>query len=1036
MKDKVDIFFCYARKDKKFLEEIKTHLMPLQRLELAKVWHDADISPGSEWEEEISKHLNTADIILLLISPDFMASEYCYSKEMVQAMERHERGEARVIPVILRAIYWQEAPFGKLQALPKDAQPITKWQDRDEALFDVAETIRMVVQDLISSWEHARVQTEQEKPPPQAKKRMDFLPGGKVEARPLHFIWIIDRSSSMKGDKIQSLNTAIREIIPQMRRIAQSNPYARLMISTITTGAQWRLIQRPTSIENFQWTDIAARGKRDIGQTLSKTAEFLKAIHIGKHTFPPVLVLISDGHPADDFEEGLRALLAQPWGRKAVRLAVGIGNYAPYELFQQFIGNPEIEPLQASNAEQLVNYIQWASEIVTTSSSSPLDGASHASSYEEVESTLHPEHAQKKQDALPLHLIWIVDCSNLMEGANIQALNVAIREVLPTIQSAARLHPQTQILSQAIAFSTGIRWHIAQPTPIEDFRWKDVAASGESDMGAALFEVAEQLDRLEEAIAPPMLILLSVGYPSDSFEAGLQALLAHPKGKKAVRLAVGIGLNANYPLLEKFTGNPKITPLSPYNLENLVEYIQWNDNIREEKENDLEIVTNYRSITTPTTMLRRGQMLRTASGMTCKVQELLGEGGQGEVYRALLADQQMALKWYYSQTATREQLQAIEVLVKKGPPNAKFLWPLELVYQDGTPQFGYLMPLRPANYKSIVDLMKRRIDPTFRELTIAGRQLADSYFQLHVSGLCYRDISFGNVFFEPTNGEVMICDNDNVTVNGTTGGVLGTSRFMAPEIVRGEALPSTQADRFSLAVLLFYIFMFHHPLEGKREVDIHIFDQAAMTKVYGTDPLFIFDPHDNSNAPVKGYHDNPLIFWSIYPQFLRDLFTRAFTDGLKDPENGRVLESEWRSAMVRLHDSIFYCAHCNSQNFYDIDALRSNGGTPPLCWNCKERVILPYRIRIEGNTVMLNYDTKLYPHHVDRQKRWDFTKPVALVNRHPTDPSRWGLKNVSAERWVVIKPDGTKQDVAVGQNAPLAADITIDFGNRIGRLYY
>jgi len=263
-----------------------------------------------------------------------------------------------------------------------------------------------------------------------------------------------------------------------------------------------------------------------------------------------------------------------------------------------------------------------------------------------------------------------------------------------------------------------------------------------------------------------------------------------------------------------------------------------------------------------------------------------------------------------------------------------------------------------------------------------------------------------------------VCDNDNVTVNGTSGGgVLGTSRFMAPEIVRREAFPSAQTDRFSLAVLLFYIFMFHHPLEGKREADIHVFDQAAMAKIYGTDPLFIFDPHDQSNAPVKGYQDNALIFWKIYPQFLRDLFTRSFTDGLKYPENGRVLENEWRSAMVRLHDAIFYCAHCNAQNFYDIDTLRSNGGVPAPCWSCQERIVLPFRMRLESNIIMLNHDTKLYPHHIDRQKKWDFSQSIAQVNRHPTDPNRWGLKNTSGARWVVI-------------------NVKINFGNAEGEIRY
>ncbi len=127
--------------------------MPLQRQGLITVWADTDIDAGMEWEKEIEKHLETAHIILLLISPDFMASEYCYSKEMKRAVERHERGEVRVIPVILRPIIWRDAPFGKLQALPTQAIPVTssKWYNLDEAFLDVAEAIGKVSRKLSTS---------------------------------------------------------------------------------------------------------------------------------------------------------------------------------------------------------------------------------------------------------------------------------------------------------------------------------------------------------------------------------------------------------------------------------------------------------------------------------------------------------------------------------------------------------------------------------------------------------------------------------------------------------------------------------------------------------------------------------------------------------------------------------------------------------------------------------------------------------------------------------------------------------------------
>src|SRR5260370_27327633 len=145
----VKIFFCYAHEDELLLNKLKTHLRPLQREGFIDVWHDRDISAGAEWERKISEQLNTSQIILLLISPDFMASDYCYSIEMKRALERHERGEARVIPIILRPVYWQGI-LGNLQALPTDAKPVMSslWYNIDEAFYDVTEGIRTVVEQL------------------------------------------------------------------------------------------------------------------------------------------------------------------------------------------------------------------------------------------------------------------------------------------------------------------------------------------------------------------------------------------------------------------------------------------------------------------------------------------------------------------------------------------------------------------------------------------------------------------------------------------------------------------------------------------------------------------------------------------------------------------------------------------------------------------------------------------------------------------------------------------------------------------------
>lgn len=145
---KMGIFYAYAREDEDLRDELEKHLKMLEREGVITNWHDRRIDPGKEWEDEIDTHLNTARVILLLISSDFINSDYCWNVEVERAMERHEAGEARVIPVILRSVDWKGAPFGKLQALPTDAKPVTSWENRDEAFSDIAQGIRTTAMKL------------------------------------------------------------------------------------------------------------------------------------------------------------------------------------------------------------------------------------------------------------------------------------------------------------------------------------------------------------------------------------------------------------------------------------------------------------------------------------------------------------------------------------------------------------------------------------------------------------------------------------------------------------------------------------------------------------------------------------------------------------------------------------------------------------------------------------------------------------------------------------------------------------------------
>jgi len=188
-------------------------------------------------------------------------------------------------------------------------------------------------------------------------------PGAELANRPLHFFWVVDCSGSMYGEKMGTLNNAIHEVIPEMRSEADSNPNAQLMVRALkfATGANW-ITESPVKVDEYEWEDLEADGVTDMGKAFELLTSQLSVEELGQRALPPVIVLLSDGQPTDDYKKSLDKLKKTAWFKKAVKVAISIGQDADDDVLAEFTGNREYV-LQANNATTLAKWIKWASTI-------------------------------------------------------------------------------------------------------------------------------------------------------------------------------------------------------------------------------------------------------------------------------------------------------------------------------------------------------------------------------------------------------------------------------------------------------------------------------------------------------------------------------------------------------------------------------------------------------------------------------------------------------------------------------------------------
>jgi DNA-binding helix-hairpin-helix protein with protein kinase domain len=297
--------------------------------------------------------------------------------------------------------------------------------------------------------------------------------------------------------------------------------------------------------------------------------------------------------------------------------------------------------------------------------------------------------------------------------------------------------------------------------------------------------------------------------------------------------------------------------------------------------------------------------------------------------------------------------------------------------------------------------------------------LVESFRLLHAGGLCYRDVSLANLFFDPAAGDIRICDVDNVGVDDGTSKVLGTPLFMAPEIVRDRTyrtFPSRRTDLHSLAVILFMLLFMEHPLIGRR-VDAGIWDDEHSIRHFGADPLFIFSPDDDSNRPRRRHAQQ---YWRVYPEFLKRPMLTAFGIGLNDPAE-RVTEGEWIRVLTELRDSMASCPGCGNTVFYSVRSAERE-----TCAACGTSLPKPLVLAAGRRRIVVSRHLAF---GMDFLQQNAVDGPViARAVSHPADHRRLGLKNVSGAPWRVTTAEGSVHRVNPQEAVDLLEGLRMTIG--------
>lgn len=414
------------------------------------------------------------------------------------------------------------------------------------------------------------------------------------------------------------------------------------------------------------------------------------------------------------------------------------------------------------------------------------------------------------------------------------------------------------------------------------------------------------------------------------------------------------------------------------------------------------------------------KFLTLENGQKIMIKSLLGEGAQGEVYLVSNEQKEYAFKWYKNRP-TDDFINNLKSLIATNSPTNDFIWPLH--YVEDVDGFGYVMELIPHHFKSFVSLLNGK-NPfkSLNALITWCIHLAQSFKELHSLGFSYQDVNDGGFFFQPETGDLLICDNDNITANKSNLGIRGKMKFMAPEIVRHEQDPDIHSDRFSLSIIFFMVLTLGHPFIGNRLKDYNLIDEKAEFELFGSNPIYVYHPKNASNRPIHGYHNLLIQRYSTLPSYIQDEFQRTFCSGLVDRENERTTELEWIKVLVKYRDDLIQCSHCQ----YEFPSKLVDGKLEQFCPRCHTTQPSHLILEIGRNKIVLEPDKKLYEPHIDKfSPHYETSVGIVVVNKN--NPRLWGIRNLTQKTWTYRDGSGEQREAKPQEVIPIIRNLIIDF---------